>query len=529
LLNAEAVDLYQSLITDKSKKREIIILLLCILLGFALRLYTFDKKSLWIDEIYTFNDSKDGLIEQLKLLNETPVDFIHPPLFFCMTHLFYPFDKPERDLRIIPLIFGVLSIPIIYFLSRLFSPSIALPCTVSLSFMTYHVALSQDGRFYSALMLLGMIGVYLFMKHLITLKKSYLILSALFFALSFYTSYGAIPFIIFSQMLWFYQMNDSHNPSPLSSLLILNAFILLFCLPWLLFIVLIHHKAAFNMDITDIGPLWSIISNMFNDWAPFLPLTTISAILLTLFPILSKNKRNAVLLLGILVFPVLSIYFICKLTGFQHFFSSRYVINFLPFFFISIFLSIDSIENKFEQLGKCFSLKVLFITLFLFSNMIILPSYYRGEKQDLRSLVHFLKSELREGDKIYVNSGGYVVGMLHYFGIHPKNKYHNILLQWKEPDKKTFESYIPLIIENKRYAMILYSNKFLSKYVEDGNRLWIVAGTSSARDLKEDSPCVLKGFFDGSFSNFRRFPSDASMYLFLYDPTKPNEKNRNPN
>jgi hypothetical protein len=34
----------------------------------------------------------------------------------------------------------------------------------------------------------------------------------------------------------------------------------------------------------------------------------------------------------------------------------------------------------------------------------------------------------------------------------------------------------------------------------------------------------LKGYFDGSFSHFRRFPSDASMYLFLWDPKSSGEK-----
>jgi hypothetical protein len=39
-----------------------------------------------------------------------------------------------------------------------------------------------------------------------------------------------------------------------------------------------------------------------------------------------------------------------------------------------------------------------------------------------------------------------------------------------------------------------------------------------------ESPAVLKGFFDGSFANFDRFPRDASIYLFLWDPKSPKEK-----
>ena len=105
------------------KRKEILVLFLCLLIGFVLRFYTFDQKSLWMDEIYTFNDSRDDLNGQIRFYKENPT-FLHPPLFFILTHLFYPFEKPERDLRNIPLIFGILSIPMIYFLSRLFSPDI---------------------------------------------------------------------------------------------------------------------------------------------------------------------------------------------------------------------------------------------------------------------------------------------------------------------------------------------------------------------------------------------------------------------
>jgi len=158
---------------NNSKQKEFFILLLCLLIGFALRFYTFDQKSLWMDEIYMFNDSRDDFKGQLRFYGENPT-FLHPPLFFILTHLFYPFAKPEKDLLIIPLIFGTLSIPMIYFLSRLFSPAIALLCTLSLTFMAYHISLSHDGRSYSLLMFFGMMGLYFLMKYLKTQKIGYL-------------------------------------------------------------------------------------------------------------------------------------------------------------------------------------------------------------------------------------------------------------------------------------------------------------------------------------------------------------------
>jgi hypothetical protein len=48
-----------------------------------------------------------------------------------------------------------------------------------------------------------------------------------------------------------------------------------------------------------------------------------------------------------------------------------------------------------------------------------------------------------------------------------------------------------------------------------------VVGKEAAEEMRKKYPYVLKGYFDGSFSFFRKFPSQASMYLFLWDPGSP--------
>ena len=288
---------------DKAKRTEILILFICLILGFALRFYTFDQKSLWIDEIHTFQDSRDGFKDQLKFYKENPT-FLHPPLFFIVTHQLFPFTKPERDLRIIPLIFGTLSIPMIYLLARQFSLSIALPCALCLTFMTYHISLSQDGRSYSMLMFLGMAGIYFFLKHLHTYKKHYLFFVALIFSILFHTSYSSIPFIAFSQILWFYRPTEENRKPSLSSFFVLNGLILLFCLPWIFF-VFANYKGQPLMDpfhIENIGSFWSIFYRVFSDWLPHSPLMIVAVILTILSLTLSKSRKNELLLLAIIIF-----------------------------------------------------------------------------------------------------------------------------------------------------------------------------------------------------------------------------------
>jgi 4-amino-4-deoxy-L-arabinose transferase-like glycosyltransferase len=506
----------------KTNSKEITILVLCLLVGFALRFYKFDQKSLWMDEVYTFNDSRDDLTGQIKFYREYPT-YLHPPLFYILTHQFYPFTKPERDLRIIPLIFGTLSIPMIYFLSRSFSPQVAVPCTIALTFMTYQISLSQDGRSYSFLMFLGMASLYFFMKHLKTLKRRYLFFVAFFFSLLFHTSYSSILFIAFSQILWFYRPTEDAKKPTFVSFLVLNGLTVLLCLPWIIFIA-VNYKGQMIMDsfhTENPGSFWYIMYGILHDWVPHVPLMVVSAALLIFLPFFSKFKKNAIVLIAVFILPVFGLYLYCKLLHISHFITSRYFINFFPPFFISIFLSLESIEGKFERLKRFMRLKFLFVILFITSNLVIFPLYYGYEKQNFKGLVTYLKEQLRDGDKIFVEASADIPGILHYLGLYPEGR-HQTITYWKYSGQvlaveKSF------LYKNKT-IMFYHTKTCCTQYVADGSRLWIILKKYSAKKLIKDSPCVLKGYFDGSFLNFNRFPTDASMYLFLWDPKSPDEK-----
>lgn len=507
------------LLADHPIKKEILIVLFCLFIGFALRFYTFDQKSLWMDEIYTFNDSRYGIKEQLAFYKENPT-FLHPPLFFILTHLFYPFEKPERDLRIIPLIFGTLCVLMIYFLSRLFSPKIALPSTLALTFMTYHISLSQDARSYTFLMFFGMVGLFFFLKHLQTKNRIYLFLVALSYAILFHTSYSTVPFIFFSQILWFYRTDQEQKLPHVPSFLLLNGLILSFCLPWLIYL-LTHYRGGPFADLRNVQePLsfWSIQYGILHDWLPNTPLIIFSILILILFVFFSKFKNNAIVLLSIYILPAGALYLYCKLFNITHFITSRYFIGFLPLFFIAIFLSLESIEAKVERLKN---LKIIFLIFLLASNLVILPLYYQSEKQDYRGLVNYLKGQLRDGDKVILGNVPYIGVMLHYFGVYPEGRHY--VIPARIVSNGELEHRVALFYQNIRFTLT-YSKSHWFEYLKDDSRLWIVADKENAKMIAERMPCPLKGYFDGSFMNMVRFPSDVSLYLFLWDPSSPEEK-----
>jgi hypothetical protein len=411
----------------------------------------------------------------------------------------------------------------IYFLAKSFSNGIALPCTLSLTFMTYHIYLSQDGRSYTMAMFLGMGALYFLLMHLRTGKKGHLFPAALLFSILFQTSYTSLPFIAFSQLFWFYRFPED-NPKPsFSSFFMLNGLIFLFSAPWLIFIAL-NHKRQPIMDpqhLEDPGSLWNILQGVFMDWLSNGPLAVISVLLLVMFLLFSKGKRNALILLTVLFVPISGLYLFCRIFNITHFFSSRYFVNFLPLFFISIYHSLETIEWKFEKLQKIMRLKIFFVLLLVASNLLILPLYYRSEKQDLRGLATYLKDQVQTGDAVFVAMRSYLPGILHYFGVYPQGRHQ--VLSFSKNSEKGIECPIYLVEQDKRFT-IYNSSTCCVQYLSRGNRVWIVVGRSEARKLKKESPYVLKGYFDGRFANYRKFPTDASMYLFLWDPKSPEEQ-----
>ena len=171
---------------------------------------------------------------------------------------------------------------------------------------------------------------------------------------------------------------------------------------------------------------WEIVYGVLHDWVPHVPLIAISVILLILFPALSKSRKNALILLGLFILPIAGLYLYCKLFNITHFITSRYFVSFMPLFLMTLYLCLDDIESKFSGLKRFMRLKFLFTFLFIASNLVILPPYYRSEKQDFRGLVNYLKDQLRQGDKLLDIEIEYVPGILHYVGVYPPDRQYTV-------------------------------------------------------------------------------------------------------
>jgi len=193
----------------------------------------------------------------------------------------------------------------------------------------------------------------------------------------------------------------------------------------------------------------------------------------------------------------------------------------LPLFIIALYLSLSAIETRFKKVNKFMRFRLLSIILFIAYKLVILPFYYRAEKEDFRGLANYLKGQLRGGDKLFDSDMAYTPGVLHYFGVYPEKRHHEI--PYYKVSENEIEFRKSFVYGNNRYT-IYYSRNCCTQYLTDRGRLWIIGGNGTLEKIKRNSPCVLKGYFDGSFLNFNKFPTDASIYLFLWDPQSPGEK-----
>lgn len=135
------------------KIQRIYLFLLLIILSTAgfLRLYKLGESSYWIDEGFTLMQTKAILKHGYPLLNSGAVDFKDFLLPYLLSPIAHYTDSPFF-FRLIPAIFGILSIYVIYLLGKnLFNQKIGLISSFFLAFSYWHIAWSRQIRGYAPL------------------------------------------------------------------------------------------------------------------------------------------------------------------------------------------------------------------------------------------------------------------------------------------------------------------------------------------------------------------------------------------
>jgi len=158
------IGLYKKIIL----KKFVILLIFILLIGGIFRFYHIDKRSLWYDE-YTYIGS--GIIYELPNKNFKTViieiaEDRHAPLYYLILSIWIGvFGDSELALRIPSVMFGILSILIIFYIGKeLFNHKVGLISSFLLSINLIHIIFSQEGKMYSLLLFLSLLSNYFFIK-----------------------------------------------------------------------------------------------------------------------------------------------------------------------------------------------------------------------------------------------------------------------------------------------------------------------------------------------------------------------------
>lgn len=213
-----------------------------LLLATILRLININQ-SLWLDE------ASQVLMSQKSLnfiIFERAGDF-HPPLSYLMYHFWLMFGLSEIWLRLLPLIFGVATVFIIYKLcQKLFTEKIALISALLLATAPYHIYYSQEIRMYSMAAFFAAVS----MLSLSYNKKIWYVLSTLALILTHYMG----GFLLLATIFYIWR-----EKKELTEFVKLWGLVMLGLLPWLPFLV---QQLQNGLKTDQYLPGWSNLLNV---------------------------------------------------------------------------------------------------------------------------------------------------------------------------------------------------------------------------------------------------------------------------
>lgn len=134
-------------------------LLLILFLGALLRIYRLGSGSIWTDEGICLHVASQPFLRIPSFIME--INEHHPPLYFWFLHLWSRLGRDEFTLRLITVIFGVISIYALYLLGKLIlGENLGLLAALLFALSPYHIWLSQEIKMYTLIILTSILSSF---------------------------------------------------------------------------------------------------------------------------------------------------------------------------------------------------------------------------------------------------------------------------------------------------------------------------------------------------------------------------------
>ncbi len=213
--------IYDRQVTDGNDRLYNIIAFAIILLAFILRVIYLDYKSLWLDE------ATNVLMAGKNISTWT---FGEPPLYYLILHFTLAIGKSETIIRFPSMIFGILSVFMIYKIGTiLYHKKEGLVSAFLLAISPTSILFSQDAKYYSLFIFLSLASVYFFLKMEEKPTNSSKALFLISLILSFYAHYFTILLLL---AIIIFKIGKSYkNVRELLNFFLLIGIFLLFIIP----------------------------------------------------------------------------------------------------------------------------------------------------------------------------------------------------------------------------------------------------------------------------------------------------------
>lgn len=384
------------------KHQTAIILFFITLLGFGLRIFRLNARSLWMDELFSVSDTNP--LYSISKVWDNYLYSTHPPMNYIIQWAWYHiFGYNDFQARLPPMIFGVFAVVAIYFLGKALSDTkTGLIASFLLAINIFHIEYSQEARSYSLFCLAVIVHFYVFVKTLQTNKILWYVLFSFTGAFMIYSHYTGL-FIIASQlvMLSFFYIQKDVRKNILIKYFIAFLSILVFITP-LIPSILWLDKSEIGVDNQpEANTIVNYFSYYFGGQFTLVSVFTLFIIVsLACFAkeedsvIFNKSNRQKATILLLWIFVGLTIPYIKSRLSAPTF-HIRYTIGIFPAFILLIAFGISQIKNSLFS-----KIAIFFITILTFINIHSEKHYYNDMlwKSDFRGLA---KEIVDSGNSIY--------------------------------------------------------------------------------------------------------------------------------
>lgn len=412
------------------KKYSLLILLLLLLVGIALRLYKLEEYSFSSDEAIIAVNTSGTVIDSISRIK----DFISnvPSAVALASYTFIViiwrqiFGGNDFGLRLLAVVFGAGSIAAIYCLGKILfnSKKAGLFSAFLLTISPLHIYYSQELSAYSLITLLSILSVYFFIRALKEPRLVFWLGYVIFNALNVYIHFMTV-FLLLAEISFFIIRRKNYRKE-IRKWLASNFIVSAVVIPCLFIVIIASISSAMRMRYSQWVPKPGISSVFFTiknfsigynvPKIVYLFATSIFSALFFYGIFKTKDKEKLSLVLFCLIIPVLAVFL---LSQFNMVYLDRFLIPSSVFYYLIIANGLVALNGK--RLAVVL-LGISFLCVWAlgnyYNNYLPVSFAQRGgvfKKNDCRAAANFIINEFKPGDVVFHTCRNTVFPCAYYF------------------------------------------------------------------------------------------------------------------